>query len=163
MDVTKREFEAYEDVRMSGITNMFDVRAVEAYSGLPRETILAIMEHYSLYKKYLHEWKNTNLSSVIEGTSKQGSMLAKYEDVVSVYGKPITRLPDNKIDALWLVDTNAGIATIYNYKDGTAYLGKNGLDYKDIKRWHIGGHTTDVVKKIVEPLHGYIKELFERN
>ena len=163
MDVTKREFEAYEDVRMSGITNMFDVRAVEAYSGLPRETILAIMEHYSLYKKYLHEWKNRNLSSVIEGTSKQGSMLAKYEDVVGVYGKPITQLPDNKIDALWLVDTNAGIATIYNYKDGTAYLGKNGLDYKDIKRWHIGGHTTDVVKEIVEPLHDYSKELFERN
>ena len=112
MDVTKREFEAYEDVRMSGITNMFDVRAVEAYSGLPRETIIAIMEHYSLYKKYLHGWKNKNLSSVIEGTSKQGSMLAKYEDVVSVYGKPITQLLDNKIDALWLVDTKAGIATM---------------------------------------------------
>lgn len=162
MDVTKREFEAYEDVRISGITNMFDVRAVEAYSGLPRETILAIMEHYSLYKKYLHEWKNTNLSSVIEGTSKQGSMLATYEDVVAVYGKPITQLPDNKIDALWLVDTNAGIATIYNYKDGTAYLGEKGLDYKDIRRWHIGGRTTDVVREIVEPVHGYIKELFDK-
>lgn len=162
MDVTKQEFEAYEDVRISGVTNMFDVRAVEAYSGLPKETILAIMEHYSIYKKYLHERKNTNLSSVIDGTSKQGSMLAKFEDVAKVYGSPIINLPDSKIDALWLVDTKAGIATIYNYKDGKAYLGEKGLDYQDIKRWHIGGHTTDVVREIVEPVHGYIKELFDK-
>ena len=160
MDVTREEFEAYEEVRQSGITNMFDVKTVEAHSGLDRETILAIMEHYSLYKKYLHEWKNTNLSSVIEGTSKQGSMLATYEDVVAVYGKPITQLPDNKIDALWLVDTNAGIATIYNYKDGTAYLGEKGLDYKDIRRWHIGGHDKTVYDEVATPIYDYAKERF---
>ena len=45
MEVTRQDFMSYEDVRLSGVTNMFDVRAVEAYSGLPRGVILDIMEH----------------------------------------------------------------------------------------------------------------------
>lgn len=52
-DITKQEFEAYEKVRVSGVTNMFDVRVVQALSGLSREKILAIMKNYEeLMKKY---------------------------------------------------------------------------------------------------------------
>ena len=61
MDVTREDFEAYEDVRISGVTNMFDVRAVESYSGLPREVILDIMEHYNQYRKWLYERKYANM------------------------------------------------------------------------------------------------------
>jgi hypothetical protein len=51
--ITKEEFQAYEDVRSSGITNMFDVKTVQALSGLSREKILEIMETYSkLMKQY---------------------------------------------------------------------------------------------------------------
>ena len=44
--ITRDEFQAYEDVRESGVTNMFDVRNVQMLSGLDRETIVAIMKNY---------------------------------------------------------------------------------------------------------------------
>mgnify|MGYP001557777188 FL=1 len=45
--ISKQEFQAYEKVRVSGVTNMWDVRLVENLSGLDRDTILAIIKHYS--------------------------------------------------------------------------------------------------------------------
>ncbi|KKK46854.1 hypothetical protein LCGC14_3161110 [marine sediment metagenome] len=52
-EITKEEFQAYEAVRASGITNMYAVPTVEVISGLDRSTILAIMEKYSeLNEKY---------------------------------------------------------------------------------------------------------------
>lgn len=56
--VSEQEFLAYEDVRLSGVTNMFDVRVVSELSGLDRETILDIMKNYNEYaKQYLHRDK----------------------------------------------------------------------------------------------------------
>ena len=53
MEITKEQFEAYEEVRASGVTNMYDVGFVENLSGLDRETIRAIMKQYSdLNDKY---------------------------------------------------------------------------------------------------------------
>ena len=48
--VTEEEFEAYEDVRESGITNMFDVKMVQSLSGLEKEQIMTIMQHYGELK-----------------------------------------------------------------------------------------------------------------
>ena len=51
--ITKENFEAYVDVQMSGITNMFDVKMVQSLSGLEKEQILTIMQHYGeLEEKY---------------------------------------------------------------------------------------------------------------
>lgn len=50
MKITKEDFDAYEGVRQSGVTNMFDVRAVKALSGLTKEKIRDIMKNYSKYK-----------------------------------------------------------------------------------------------------------------
>lgn len=51
--ITKEQFQAYEDVRASGATNMFDVRKVSQLSGLEREDIMMIMSTYaSLCKRY---------------------------------------------------------------------------------------------------------------
>lgn len=47
MEITKEQFEAYEAVRESGITNMFDVNVVSALSGLSRDEIVAVMKQYS--------------------------------------------------------------------------------------------------------------------
>ena len=151
---------SYEDVRLSGVTNMFDVRAVEAYSNLPREVILDIMEHYSQYKKWLQDKGYANMGKVISGTGKVGSVLAHYDDIVTVYGKPFTRLPENKIDVQWIVETEHGVATIHNYKDGIAYLGEKGKDIRAIKEWHIGGHGHGraAFKEIQTSLHDYVKE-----
>tara|TARA_Y100000361_G_C10897838_1_gene207497 strand:+ start:279 stop:452 length:174 start_codon:yes stop_codon:yes gene_type:complete len=52
-EITQDDFNAYEDVRQSGVTNMFDVSTVSDYSGLNRKQIIAIMQNYqTLYDKY---------------------------------------------------------------------------------------------------------------
>ena len=49
-EITKEQFEAYVDVQMSGITNMFDVKMVQSLSGLEKEQIMTIMQHYGELK-----------------------------------------------------------------------------------------------------------------
>ena len=52
--ITKDDFLAYEDVRVSGVTNMFAVNTVKQLTGLSKEQILEIMRNYSeLKRKYL--------------------------------------------------------------------------------------------------------------
>lgn len=50
-NITQEQFNAYEKVRRSGATNMFDVHVVSDLSGLGRDTILLIMENYGALKK----------------------------------------------------------------------------------------------------------------
>ena len=50
-NITKEQFNSYEDVRLSGVTNMFDVKTVSNLSGLDRATILIIMDKYAEIKK----------------------------------------------------------------------------------------------------------------
>jgi hypothetical protein len=45
-----KKYKAYERVRVSGVTNMFDVRTVEMLSGLTRTDILDVMTNYSEYR-----------------------------------------------------------------------------------------------------------------
>ncbi len=53
-EITREEFESYEAVRSSGVTNMFMVNVVSELSGLNRSKIISIMENYGeLMKKYL--------------------------------------------------------------------------------------------------------------
>lgn len=50
-NITEEQFKAYESVRRSGATNMFDVRVVSNMSGLARGTILLIMKNYEALKE----------------------------------------------------------------------------------------------------------------
>jgi len=51
--LTKEEFEAYEAVRASGVTNMWDVGLVSRMSGLSREKVFEISRRYGeLTEKY---------------------------------------------------------------------------------------------------------------
>jgi len=53
MNITKKDFEAYNKVRESGRTNMFMITEVINLSGLTREKIKCIMENYKeLNTKY---------------------------------------------------------------------------------------------------------------
>jgi len=45
-DITKEDFEAYEAVRTSGVTNMFMITTVSDLSGLDKETIKSIITNY---------------------------------------------------------------------------------------------------------------------
>jgi hypothetical protein len=52
-EITKEQFEAYVDVQMSGVTNMFNVKLVGQLSGLEKEQIMTIMQSYGeLKEKY---------------------------------------------------------------------------------------------------------------
>jgi len=51
--VTKEQFLAFNEVRDSGATNMFDIKTVSELSGLDKDTILEIMKDYNaLSAKY---------------------------------------------------------------------------------------------------------------
>ncbi len=53
-EITAQEFEAYEEVRVSCVTNMYAVKTVMKLSGLDKDTISKIMEEYKqLAEKYL--------------------------------------------------------------------------------------------------------------
>lgn len=45
-DLTREDYEAYEETRMEGLTNMFDVERGCALSGLDRKTYIGVMNHY---------------------------------------------------------------------------------------------------------------------
>jgi len=49
--ITKEQFEAYESVRESGVTNMFMIGDVKKLSGLGKDDILEIMNNYSELKE----------------------------------------------------------------------------------------------------------------
>ena len=56
MEVTKKQFLAYESIRVSGRTNMFNNRNVVDFSGgkLTKDVVFDIMSNYvSLSEKYL--------------------------------------------------------------------------------------------------------------
>ena len=46
-NITQEDYQAYEDVRESGVTNMLALNVVSDYSGLSRDKIIGIMTHYS--------------------------------------------------------------------------------------------------------------------
>jgi len=50
-NITQDEYQAYEDVRESGVTNMFAVDVVSDYSGLSRDKIVSIMKNYSALRE----------------------------------------------------------------------------------------------------------------
>ena len=49
--ITEKEFRAYELVRQSCITNMFNVSEVCEYTNLPRDKVIYIMENYRILKE----------------------------------------------------------------------------------------------------------------
>ena len=53
IEITQDDFQAYEDVRESGVTNMFNTAVVSDYSGLSRDKIVSIMQNYgALHERY---------------------------------------------------------------------------------------------------------------
>ena len=86
------------------------------------------------------------------GTCYQGEIIVSYEEIISIFGKSAdwyNNCDGEKIDAEWNIKFSDGkVATIYNWKNGINYLGKNGIPLKYITHWNIGGKTDDVVERI---------------
>ena len=76
------------------------------------------------------------------GTSFKGYVLVTYQQLVGIFGVHTTNGDGYKTDAEWIIDTPFGVATIYNYKNGKAYLGDVGLGVREICEWHVGGKNT---------------------
>ena len=88
----------------------------------------------------------------VGATGLKGSIDISYAELVAVLGEPIEEHFDTyKSDAEWCIHFGSGqIATIYNYKDGRNYLGLDGKAKEDIRKWHIGGETQAVLRKMSE-------------
>lgn len=86
------------------------------------------------------------------GTSLVDELDVSYQKLIKTFGKPNSKGDNYKVDAEWVVFTPSGVATIYNYKTGKNYLGKEGKKTEDIRDWHIGGKSKEVVKWIKKAL-----------
>ena len=82
------------------------------------------------------------------GTSLQGYVDVSYGDLVKVFGEPNSQGDDYKVDAEWNGTINDLAFTIYNYKDGKNYVGAKGKKVEDIRDWHIGGKSLEVVQLV---------------
>ena len=51
IEITKEQFNRYEGCRLSGVTNMFDLKNVTALTGLDKNQCLEIMNNYLKYKE----------------------------------------------------------------------------------------------------------------
>lgn len=59
--ITKDEFQAYENVRASGVTNMFAVGTVCELSGLEKDKVMAIMSQYTELNKLYPDVRNDDV------------------------------------------------------------------------------------------------------
>lgn len=87
----------------------------------------------------------------IDGTCLKGYVSADINRLYATFGKP---MPGDgyKTDVEWVIEFADGlVATIYNWKNGPAYLGPDA-NLKYITEWNIGGYDPVVVKRIKEYL-----------
>lgn len=87
------------------------------------------------------------------GTWLQDTFIADYAALVRAFGEA-EQGDQLKTDAEWNLRFEDGtLATIYNWKDGHAYCGEDGIPTDQITEWHLGGDNTravDYVKSILE-------------
>lgn len=93
-----------------------------------------------------------------KGTSYQGVINARYEDLVAAFGEP-EECYDGKVQVEWRLlfysaETDGYIpATIYDWKMGTTYWrseGLRGVSAERVTTWHIGGTSLDAVDCVHE-------------
>ena len=65
--ITNEDFRRYEQVRVSGVTNMFNIDYVQQLSGLTKKKILEIMKNYS---KYQNQFISKQMQEMMKGLSK---------------------------------------------------------------------------------------------
>lgn len=89
--------------------------------------------------KLAYQEANKNAPNT-DRTSLQGHITTTYAKLVEAFGEPTSQGDGCKVDAMWELFTDTGVATIYNYKNGRNYAGAIAPAVKDITDWNIGGH-----------------------
>jgi len=80
-----------------------------------------------------------SLINETNGSSHVGNIDATYKEICSLFGKPLS-YDKGKVDVHWVIKFSDGtVASIYNWKNGKAYMGDEGLSVQSIKTWSIGG------------------------
>ena len=97
----------------------------------------------------------------INGTHLQGYVLARYSDLVKIFGEP-QEADGYKVSSEWEIEFADGtVASIYDYKETSLY----DRDYPSPKNfriaadkgkgfeWHIGGHNKAAVARVYDALN----------
>lgn len=74
-----------------------------------------------------------------DGTSLKGYVIAAYQDLLNVLGKPTFDEPsaDGKVNVEWVVGFDEKVYTIYDWKN----YGSSPVDSPlETMRWHVGGY-----------------------
>lgn len=88
--------------------------------------------------------------SLINGSSKQGSIDIAYPRLVEIFGKPMDS-DDYKTDAEWWLLIDGTLVTVYNYKTGVNYLGEQeGVPTEELSVWSVGGNSPDAFQKLTD-------------
>lgn len=83
-----------------------------------------------------------------DGTSAQGRIEATFMELVGLFGQPLPG-DRHKVDAEWQIMFDTGeVATIYNWKNGWAYMGPKGKPLSQINVWYVGGKNVSVLDKV---------------
>lgn len=105
----------------------------------------------------LKEFERNHKYDFTKFGAKVGAINVDYATLVEVFGKPDPELClCEKTDASWAVDTmdtdgSKRYISIYNWKDGPNYLGKEeGTPVSEITKWMVGGKDEGDVEKILD-------------
>lgn len=92
------------------------------------------------------------------GTGYIGTIEATYADLVEIWGQP-DKGDGYKTEAEWLIRLAENkVATIYNYKTSRSYNASNPI-VTELNEWHVGGHSHDVLDKLLGMMIGHVKLL----
>ena len=106
----------------------------------------------------MQEFKTHNDKYISTGGSfSLGQIHITHKELVSLFGEPMRGF--DKSDAEWAITFNHRVVTIYNWKNGTNYLGEEGSPIQGITCWNVGGYEQES-KDMLERL---IKSLLSRN
>ena len=95
----------------------------------------------------------------ISGTHLVGYLTIKFSDLVECFGNPhYLGGEGDKVDAEWAFEIDNIIVTLYNWKNGKAFLGNEGQDIENITDWNIGGKS----KEAEYILDDYINNFFNK-
>lgn len=100
-----------------------------------------------------YKTRETDGSPVQCGGHLIGYIDVTYARLVKEFGHPNSDGDGYKTDAEWNMRFSDGtIATIYNWKDGKNYLGRNGMKVENITDWHVGGEDSKALSYVKEVL-----------
>ena len=120
---------------------------------------LASSLSFAIQDKHVSDTSNITKSSNTGGTHLHGHIKRTYDQLVSVFGEPHFRYvpragAEDKIDVEWAFEFPDGrVFTVYNWKNGKAYLGHEGEDVENITDWNVGAHQMSAYHTLRELLN----------